>query len=218
MEGILRCEHVGKTFMPGNVQAVKEANLVFEPGAHIIMGKSGSGKSTLLHILGGLEKPTQGKVYYEGDEIYTEADMEKLRQRDFGFIFQAYNLIPEINVRDNILMPAYIAGEKREERFQELVEALGIERKLKQMPETLSGGEQQRVAIARALINSPRIIFADEPTGNLDEENKESVMQMLAESCQKYGATLIMVTHDSDQLRYAEHSYFMKDGVIQKEG
>ena len=86
------------------------------------------------------------------------------------------------------------------------------------MPETLSGGEQQRVAIARALINSPRIIFADEPTGNLDEENKESVMQMLAESCQKYGATLIMVTHDSDQLRYAEHSYFMKDGVIQKEG
>ena len=204
--------------MPGNVQAVKEANLVFEPGAHIIMGKSGSGKSTLLHILGGLEKPTQGKVYYEGDEIYTEADMEKLRQRDFGFIFQAYNLIPEINVRDNILMPAYIAGEKREERFRELVEALGIERKLKQMPETLSGGEQQRVAIARALINSPRIIFADEPTGNLDEENKESVMQMLAESCQKYGATLIMVTHDSDQLRYAEHSYFMKDGVIQKEG
>ena len=113
MEGILRCEHVSKTFMPGNVQAVKEANLVFEPGAHIIMGKSGSGKSTLLHILGGLEKPTQGKVYYEGDEIYTEADMEKLRQRDFGFIFQAYNLIPEINVRDNILMPAYIAGEKR---------------------------------------------------------------------------------------------------------
>lgn len=218
MEGILRCEHVSKTFMPGNVQAVKEANLVFEPGAHIIMGKSGSGKSTLLHILGGLEKPTQGKVYYEGDEIYTEADMEKLRQRDFGFIFQAYNLIPEINVRDNILMPAYIAGEKREERFQELVEALGIERKLAQMPETLSGGEQQRVAIARALINSPRIIFADEPTGNLDEENKESVMQMLAESCQKYGATLIMVTHDSDQLRYAEHSYFMKDGVIQKEG
>ena len=200
------------------MQAVKEANLVFEPGAHIIMGKSGSGKSTLLHILGGLEKPTQGKVYYEGDEIYTEADMEKLRQRDFGFIFQAYNLIPEINVRDNILMPAYIAGEKREERFRELVEALGIERKLTQMPETLSGGEQQRVAIARALINSPRIIFADEPTGNLDEENKESVMQMLAESCQKYGATLIMVTHDSDQLRYAEHSYFMKDGVIQKEG
>ena len=186
MEGILRCEHVSKTFMPGNVQAVKEANLVFEPGAHIIMGKSGSGKSTLLHILGGLEKPTQGKVYYEGEEIY-------------------------------ILMPAYIMGEKREERFRELVEVLGIERKLTQMPETLSGGEQQRVAIARALINSPRIIFADEPTGNLDEENKESVMQMLAESCQKYGTTLIMVTHDSDQLRYAEHSYFMKDGVIQKE-
>ena len=97
------------------------------------------------------------------------------------------------------------------------MDALDIRNKLKQMPETLSGGEQQRVAIARALINSPRIIFADEPTGNLDEENKEVVMEMLAESCRKYGATLIMVTHDSDQLSYAEHSYYMKDGVIQKQ-
>ena len=114
-------------------------------------------------------------------------------------------------------MPAYIAGKKQRERFDELVDALDIRNKLKQMPETLSGGEQQRVAIARALINSPRIIFADEPTGNLDEENRETVMEMLAESCRRYGATLIMVTHDSDQLKYAEHSYYMKDGVIQKQ-
>ena len=216
MAAILQCEHVSKTFLPGNVQAVKGATLSFEAGTHIIMGKSGSGKSTLLHILGGLEKPTEGKVLYEGEDIYRELDMEALRREHFGFIFQAYNLIPEINVRDNILMPAYIAGKKRQARLDELVDALDIRNKLKQMPETLSGGEQQRVAIARALINSPRIIFADEPTGNLDEENKEVVMEMLAESCRKYGATLIMVTHDSDQLSYAEHSYYMKDGVIQK--
>lgn len=217
MAAILQCEHVSKTFLPGNVQAVKGATLSFEAGTHIIMGKSGSGKSTLLHILGGLEKPTEGKVLYEGEDIYRELDMEALRREHFGFIFQAYNLIPEINVRDNILMPAYIAGKKQRERFDELVDALDIRNKLKQMPETLSGGEQQRVAIARALINSPRIIFADEPTGNLDEENRETVMEMLAESCRRYGATLIMVTHDSDQLKYAEHSYYMKDGVIQKQ-
>ena len=217
MAAILQCEHVSKTFLPGNVQAVKGATLSFEAGAHIIMGKSGSGKSTLLHILGGLEKPTEGKVLYEGEDIYRNLDMEALRREHFGFIFQAYNLIPEINVRDNILMPAYIAGKKQRERFDELVDALDIRNKLKQMPETLSGGEQQRVAIARALINSPRIIFADEPTGNLDEENREAVMEMLAESCRRYGATLIMVTHDSDQLKYAEHSYYMKDGVIQKQ-
>lgn len=217
MAAILQCEHVSKTFLPGNVQAVKGATLSFEAGTHIIMGKSGSGKSTLLHILGGLEKPSEGRVLYEGEDIYRNLDMEALRREHFGFIFQAYNLIPEINVRDNILMPAYIAGKKQRERFDELVDALDIRNKLKQMPETLSGGEQQRVAIARALINSPRIIFADEPTGNLDEENREAVMEMLAESCRRYGATLIMVTHDSDQLKYAEHSYYMKDGVIQKQ-
>ena len=217
MAAILQCEHVSKTFLPGNVQAVKGATLSFEAGTHIIMGKSGSGKSTLLHILGGLEKPSEGRVLYEGEDIYRDLDMEALRREHFGFIFQAYNLIPEINVRDNILMPAYIAGKKQRERFDELVDALDIRNKLKQMPETLSGGEQQRVAIARALINSPRIIFADEPTGNLDEENRETVMEMLAESCRRYGATLIMVTHDSDQLKYAEHSYYMKDGVIQKQ-
>ncbi len=217
MAAILQCEHVSKTFLPGNVQAVKGATLSFEAGTHIIMGKSGSGKSTLLHILGGLEKPSEGRVLYEGEDIYRNLDMEALRREHFGFIFQAYNLIPEINVRDNILMPAYIAGKKQRERFDEMVDALDIRNKLKQMPETLSGGEQQRVAIARALINSPRIIFADEPTGNLDEENREAVMEMLAESCRRYGATLIMVTHDSDQLKYAEHSYYMKDGVIQKQ-
>ena len=217
MSEILRCEGIKKNFLGGSVQAVRSATLSFEQGSHIIMGKSGSGKSTLLHILGGLETPSDGKVYYDGLDLYKEADMADLRRTHFGFIFQAYNLIPEINVRDNILLPSYIAGKKQKERFEELVDALDIRAKLTQMPETLSGGEQQRVAIARALINSPRIIFADEPTGNLDAQNKEAVMEMLADSCRKYGATLIMVTHDSDQLKYAEHSYLMVDGVITKQ-
>ncbi len=213
---LISCEYISKTFPKGNVQAVKGANLEFEKGIHIIMGKSGSGKSTLLNILGGLEKPTSGKVIYDGLDLYKEADMEDIRKFHFGFIFQAYNLIPEINVKDNIMMPNYIAKKKDRKRFSELVERLGLERQIKQMPETLSGGEQQRAAIARALMNRPKIIFADEPTGNLDEENKEIVMRLLAETVRENDATLIMVTHESDHLRYADWNYYMRDGIIEK--
>ena len=216
MNTVLSCKNISKTFMPGRVEAVKDATLSFDAGVHIIMGKSGSGKSTLLHMLGSLEEPTDGSVFYEGEDVYDEADTDWLRRECFGFIFQAYNLIPEINVRDNILMPMYIAGKRESEHFDELVDALGIQKQLIQMPETLSGGEQQRVAIARALVHSPQILFADEPTGNLDEENKEVVMRMLTENCKKYGTTLLLVTHESDHLKYADWSYTMKDGVITK--
>ncbi|MBR3295601.1 MAG: ABC transporter ATP-binding protein, partial [Clostridia bacterium] len=183
---ILRCEHVSKTFPQGNVQAVKDADLEFNEGIHIIMGKSGSGKSTLLHILGSLERPSSGKVFYLDYDLYKYADLEDIRKNHFGFIFQAYNLIPEVNVKDNIMMPNYISGRRNRERFESLVERLGLTKQLKQMPETLSGGEQQRAAIARALMNEPKVIFADEPTGNLDEENKDRVMELLAESCREY--------------------------------
>jgi putative ABC transport system ATP-binding protein len=212
---VISCEYISKTFPKGNVQAVKGANLEFEKGIHIIMGKSGSGKSTLLNMLGGLEKPTNGKVIYDGLDLYKDADMEDIRKFHFGFIFQAYNLIPEINVKDNIMMPNYIAKRRDTGRFKELVERLGLERQIKQMPETLSGGEQQRAAIARALMNRPKIIFADEPTGNLDEENKEKVMKLLAETVRENDATLIMVTHESDHLRYADWNYYMRDGIIE---
>lgn len=140
--------------------------------------------------------------------------MEDIRKFHFGFIFQAYNLIPELNVKDNIMMPNYIAKKKDTKRFMELVERLGLERQIKQMPETLSGGEQQRAAIARALMNRPRIIFAEEPTGNLDEENKKNVMKLLAETVRENDATLIMVTHESDHLKYVDWNYYMRDGVI----
>ncbi len=212
---LISCEYISKTFPKGNVQAVKGANLEFEKGIHIIMGKSGSGKSTLLNMLGGLEKPTNGKVIYDGLDLYKDAAMEDIRKFHFGFIFQAYNLIPEINVKDNIMMPNYIAKRRDTGRFKELVERLGLERQIKQMPETLSGGEQQRAAIARALMNRPKIIFADEPTGNLDEENKEKVMKLLAETVRENDATLIMVTHESDHLRYADWNYYMRDGIIE---
>ena len=212
---VISCEYISKTFPKGNVQAVKGANLEFEKGIHIIMGKSGSGKSTLLNMLGGLEKPTNGKVIYDGLDLYKDADMEDIRKFHFGFIFQAYNLIPEINVKDNIMMPNYIAKRRDTGRFKELVERLGLEKQIKQMPETLSGGEQQRAAIARALMNRPKIIFADEPTGNLDEENKEKVMKLLAETVRENDATLIMVTHESDHLRYADWNYYMRDGIIE---
>lgn len=210
--GILRCTGLSKTYPQGHVQAVKDVSIDFERGIHIIMGKSGCGKSTLLHMLGTLEKPSSGDVFYHEVNVYKEAALEDLRQNHFGFIFQSYNLIPEINVRDNILMPAYIAKKHEMNRFNDLVEKLGIGKNLKQMPETLSGGEQQRVAIARALINGPDIIFADEPTGNLDEINKDIVMDLLVSSCKEFNSLLIMVTHDYDQLKYADYRYTMRDG------
>lgn len=214
MSEIIRCEYIYKTFSPGDVQAVKNVSMNISKGIHIIMGKSGSGKSTLLHILSGLEKPSRGNVYYEGLDMYKEADLDDLRRNHFGFVFQSYNLIPEINVRDNILMPSYIAKRKEIKRYEMLIEKLDLTKKIKQLPETLSGGEQQRVAIARALINSPKVVFADEPTGNLDEYNKNKVMELLVESCRENDATLLMVTHDADQLKYADYSYLMKDGEI----
>ena len=210
--GILRCTGLSKTYSQGHVQAVKDVSIDFERGIHIIMGKSGCGKSTLLHMLGTLEKPSSGGVFYHEVNVYKEASLEDLRQNHFGFIFQSYNLIPEINVRDNILMPAYIAKKHEMNRFNDLVEKLEIGKNLKQMPETLSGGEQQRVAIARALINGPDIIFADEPTGNLDEINKDIVMDLLVSSCKEFNSLLIMVTHDYDQLKYADYRHTMRDG------
>jgi ABC-type lipoprotein export system ATPase subunit len=212
--GILKCEHVIKKFSNGKVIAVNDVSLDFEEGVHIIMGKSGCGKSTLLHILGSLEKPDLGKVIYDGIDLYKDVEIEDIRQNHFGFVFQSYNLIPEINVRDNILMPAYIAKRNEKSRFDDLVSKLEITKQLKQMPETLSGGEQQRVAIARALINNPKIIFADEPTGNLDEYNKDNVIKLLIDTCRDFNALLIMVTHDPDQLKYADYHYHMTDGKI----
>ncbi len=214
---IIRTEHLYKTYVNGHVEAVKDATVSFEQGVSIIMGKSGSGKSTLLHMLATLLEPSRGSIIYDGLDLYKEADLDQIRRYDFGFIYQSFNLIKEISARDNILMPNYIIKQKDRKQFNELVDSLDIRNQLRQMPETLSGGEQQRVAIARALINKPKIVFADEPTGNLDELNREKVMELLTENCKKNNASLIMVTHDQDMLRYADRVYIMKDGTVTQE-
>ena len=216
---LLRLEQCGKEFRQGStrVEAVKPVSMEFAEGIHFIYGKSGSGKSTLLHMMAGLEQPTKGDVFYEGASIYQDCDLAKLHCHDFGFVFQAYNLIQEFSVEDNITLPLRFDKNKDRETFREVVEALGLKDKLKRRPMALSGGEQQRVAIARAVVNRPKIIFADEPTGNLDEENGKMVLELLMELCRRYGASLIMVTHDLDLLQYAQHTYQMRDGYIEKQ-
>ena len=216
---LLRLEQCGKEFRQGStrVEAVRPVSMEFEEGIHFIYGKSGSGKSTLLHMMAGLEQPTKGDVFYEGKSIYQDCDLAKLHCHDFGFVFQAYNLIQEFSVEDNITLPLRFDKNKDRETFREVVEALGLKDKLKRRPMALSGGEQQRVAIARAVVNRPKIIFADEPTGNLDEENGRMVLELLMELCRRYGASLIMVTHDLDLLHYAQHTYQMRDGYIEKQ-
>ena len=216
---IITLEQCGKIFRQGSqqIEAVCPTDTSFEQGIHFIYGKSGSGKSTLLHMMAGLEEPTGGRVMYDGQSLYDRDDLSKLYCRDFGFVFQAYNLIQEFTVEDNITLPLRFDKQKDRTTFREVVEELGIADKLKRRPMSLSGGEQQRVAIARAVVNRPKVIFADEPTGNLDEENGKAVLELLLSQCRKYGATLIMVTHDMDLLQYAEHIYQMRDGRLYKQ-
>lgn len=214
---IIETQQISKTYSNGRIQAVKDVTISFDNGINIIMGKSGSGKSTLLQMLATLLIPSKGKVIYDDMDLYKEADLEYIRRHEFGYIYQSFNLIKEISARDNILLPNYIIKQKDRKHFNEITNHLGIKSILNQMPETLSGGEQQRVAIARAIINKPKIIFADEPTGNLDENNRQKVMELLVHICETYDASLIMVTHDADLCKYANHIYLMKDGMIEQE-
>ena len=199
------------------VDALKTTNLTVPKGINIIHGKSGSGKSTFMHVLASMEKPTSGSVYYKKKSIYTEHDIQLLRRREFGFVFQSYNLIEDFNVYDNITLPLVFDKSDDFTVFDEAVEILNLKNKLKRYPSTLSGGEKQRVAIARAIVNHPKVIFADEPTGNLDEENSMLVVEMLIDLCKKFNASLLMVTHDNDYIRYGEAVFMIHNGVITRE-
>ena len=186
----------------------------------IIEGKSGSGKSTLLNILGGMEKPTSGQVYYDNCSIYDLNDQgqAKIRGEKFGFIFQSFQLIPELSVRENIALPLQFIDEKISlAAVDDIANKLGIHDQLDKKPAFLSGGQQQRVAIARALITSPQIIFADEPTGNLDETTSKVVVELLVELCQKNDTALVIVTHQKGLITLPHTLYKMKNGRLEQE-
>lgn len=182
-----------------------------------IIGPSGSGKSTLLNVLSGLENITRGEIYYNGVNFHQlpQKELSELRLKNFGFVFQAFYLISSMTVKDNIYLPAMtLDGKVDKELFDELIEQLGLKERMKHLPGQLSGGEKQRVAIARALINKPRVIFADEPSGNLDSENGKMVFDLLFRFAKKYKQTLIYVTHDLEKASLAKRQIQIKDGVI----
>lgn len=200
------------------VKALKSTNLEIEKGEFIaIVGPSGSGKSTLLHLLAGLDKPSSGKVLINDVNIYalSETEISKFRRRNIGFIFQFFNLIPILSVEENIKLPVLMDGKSVDKEYMnELMEVLGIEDRKKHLPGELSGGQQQRTSIARALINKPSIIFADEPTGNLDSKNSGEVLQLLTSTIKKYDQTLVMITHDNSIADRADRIITIADGVI----
>jgi putative ABC transport system ATP-binding protein len=185
-----------------------------------VMGPSGSGKSTLMHILAGLDKPTSGSVHVAGTEITTLADtpLTRLRREHIGFIFQFFNLLPMLSARENILLPLTIAGVKPDPAwFDDLVERVGITDRLTHRPAELSGGQQQRVAIARALVSRPTVVFADEPTGNLDSTSSGEILDLMRSSVEAYGQTTVMVTHDASAAAMADRVLFLDDGQIVQE-
>ncbi|EEA85046.1 ABC transporter ATP-binding protein [Peptacetobacter hiranonis] len=203
---------------PNITRAVDDVNFSVEEGEFVaVVGTSGSGKSTLLHMIGGLDKPTSGTVIVRGDDLANKNDEELtiFRRRNIGFVFQNYNLVPILNVYENIVLPVELDGNKVDENFLiEIVGMLGLEDKLKSMPNNLSGGQQQRVAIARALISKPAIILADEPTGNLDSKTSADVLGLLKNSSTKFNQTIVMITHNNDIAQLADRIVRIEDGKI----
>lgn len=203
------------------VDALKNVSFSVSKGEFIaIVGPSGSGKSTLLHILGGIERPTSGHVYVEGEDIVfqNENNLALYRRRQVGLIYQFYNLIPILNVKENISLPILLDGKKPDEKYlQELIEVLGLQNRVNHLPNELSGGQQQRVSIGRALVYHPSLLLADEPTGNLDSKASEEIMELLEMSNQKYGQTIIMITHDEELAMHAKRIISIEDGQIIKD-
>jgi putative ABC transport system ATP-binding protein len=203
------------------VDALRGVSVNIDPAkATAVMGQSGSGKSTLMHILAGLDKPTSGDVEVAGTSITRLADnaLTRLRREHIGFVFQFFNLLPMLDARENILLPLTIAGEKPESGwFEQVVTDVGLKDRLSHRPSELSGGQQQRVAIARALISRPTVLFADEPTGNLDSATSGEILELLRQSVDEYGQTMVMVTHDPSAAAMANRILFLADGLIVRE-
>ena len=220
---ILRVENLCKTYGKGEnqVKALDHVSFTVEKGEFVaIIGPSGSGKSTLLHILGGVDKPTSGKVFMDGCDVYAQNDEQLaiFRRRQVGLIYQFYNLIPVLTVTENITLPVLMDGRKvNEKRLRELIEVLALSGRENHLPNELSGGQQQRVSIGRALMNAPAVVLADEPTGNLDSQNRQEIIELLKTSNQKYRQTLIMITHDESIALQANRILSIEDGRITKD-
>lgn len=217
---ILRVENLCRNYGKGEtlVKALDNVSFKVERGEFVaIIGSSGSGKSTLLHILGGVDRPTSGKVFVDNQDVYSlnETNLAIFRRRQVGLIYQFYNLIPILNVKENITLPILLDGKKPDYKYlDELVETLGLSKRVNHLPNQLSGGEQQRVSIGRSLMNRPAILLADEPTGNLDSKNGQEIMELLKLSNKKYKQTIIMITHDHNLALNADRIITIKDGKI----
>ena len=220
---VLRTEDLTREYGFGDnkVIALNHVSFSVEEGEFVtILGPSGSGKSTLLHLLGGVDKPTSGKVYIGGQSIYEmkERELTAFRRREIGQIYQFYNLIPVLNVEENICLPMLLDHRQAERKdLDELLELLGLTERVNHLPSELSGGQQQRVAIGRALISKPKLILADEPTGNLDQKNSREIIKLFRELNEKYGQTILLIKHDEKIAEHAERILVIEDGQIVKD-
>ena len=220
---ILRVENLSKVYGTGEtaVRALNDISFSVQRGEFVaIIGPSGSGKSTLLHILGGVDRPTAGRVFIDNTDVYAldETKLAIFRRRQIGLIYQFYNLIPVLNVEDNITLPLLLDGRKVDHKqLREILTTLGLSERLRHLPNQLSGGQQQRVSIGRALINMPALVLADEPTGNLDRKNGAEIMELLKLSNKKYNQTLIVITHDESIALQADRIIAIEDGMIARD-
>ena len=220
---LMQIQHLSKVYGQGEnqVRAVDDISFTVEKGEFLaIIGPSGSGKSTLLHILGGVDCPTSGKVFVDGQDVYAqnEDQLAIFRRRQVGLIYQFYNLIPVLNVVENMTLPVLMDGRQvNQERLEELLDVLGLRGREKYLPNQLPGGQQQRVSIGRALMNAPAVVLADEPTGNLDSKNSQEIVELLKMSNKKYGQTLVIITHDENIALQAHRVIAIEDGRITRD-
>lgn len=217
-EPLLRTENLCRVYPDGQVQAVQNVCLQIEAGRFVaIMGPSGSGKSTLLNLLGGLDRPTSGEVYFRGQALSQMSSLDAYRARHVGFVFQSFHLLPTLTAAENVQIPMFEtvpSAAKRRKRAEELLEIVGLAHRAGHLPSQLSVGERQRAAIARALANQPDVLLADEPTGNLDSQTAEQILDLFCRLHQEHGMTLVVVTHGVEVARRAEHIFHIRDGRL----
>jgi predicted ABC-type transport system involved in lysophospholipase L1 biosynthesis ATPase subunit len=220
MDGILSAENIRRSFTLGSttIDVLRGVSLTVSPGERVFLcGPSGAGKTTLLYILGGLEAPSSGRVLISGQSLYdrSNSSQAELRNRHTGYVFQNYLLLPELTALENVCLPALIGGKTATKRAAHLLDQVGLGARLQHLPSELSGGEQQRVAIARALVNDPQILFADEPTGNLDSKTGEEIMNLLLSVVAEARKTLMVVTHDTRLAGQGDRKLVLRDGMLE---